>query len=572
MDKSMYEYIRRFYTRGNLHEILELFEGIPKNHDLMTLVIAMATLALIKRNEGNPNDNLKLDILALDETTRYYLEIVERKHSDKIEKIANRVTSNSLRNIILFTDPSVFSDEHFNTTPDGIVKLALALLNVQSEDIILDLGSGELNFLIQAAYESNSNSLYGVEINSNNIIISNLRASITRLPIKLIQGNMLSQDYSNIKANKVFSNFPLGISTLSLSKMVEDNSQLARMIKENGSHASSDWMFGAATHLNTSSDGRTVIVMSNVGTWNKADVLLRRKLIEDGHVEGVILLPTKLYASTKMSFCLIVLSQNNKEVRMVDASKLYVNDGKLNLLDEASIEKILNLYNAGSDNEMNVSTDTLALNEYVLYPLRYLGYEFKMDNSITLGEVCKSIRKGIKINKSTIDELHVNNKTNVHYLKSKDIVNGRIVSSQLSLAFFDNSYQSHCVSYNDLLVSNYYPFNVTRAKVAKGEKIIASDEVFVVSLDVSKVNPLFIQFLMQSDIVQLQLNKMAIGSLIQRIKIQNIKDIKIPNLSRNQQDMIASEFEEIENDLDYLEHKRELLTARKLNLIEKVLV
>lgn len=67
------------------------------------------------------------------------------------------------------------------------------------------------SYLIGAAYESQSNNIYGVEIDRHKVIISNLRSYITGLPIKVIQGNIISQDYSALPANKVLSNYPLGI-------------------------------------------------------------------------------------------------------------------------------------------------------------------------------------------------------------------------------------------------------------------------------------------------------------------------------------------------------------------------
>lgn len=83
-----------------------------------------------------------------------------------------------------------------------------------------------------------------------------------------------------------------------------------------------------AAYLNMNKPGKTIVLMSGAGTWNKPDEEIRQKLLENGIIEGVILLPPNLMTSTAIQLSMIILSQDNKKVRMVDASKYIQKDAE----------------------------------------------------------------------------------------------------------------------------------------------------------------------------------------------------------------------------------------------------
>ena len=124
---------------------------------------------------------------------------------------------------------------------------------------------------------------------------------ILNLPIKGIQGNILSQDHAHLKANKVFSNHPLGLRLRDVDDFLNKNQRLNKYFKHAKRTISTDWVFTMAAYLNMDRPGKTIVLMSNAGTWNKPDEGLRKLLVEEGVVEGIVLLPARLMSSTAMS-------------------------------------------------------------------------------------------------------------------------------------------------------------------------------------------------------------------------------------------------------------------------------
>ena len=91
-----------------------------------------------------------------------------------------------------------------------------------------------------------------------------------------------------------------------------------------------------------SEDGKAVGIMTNGSTWNQSDSAIRSYFIENGLIECVIALPARLFAGTAIATSMIVFSRNNKGVRLVDASELFVKGRRVNELSAENISLIIN--------------------------------------------------------------------------------------------------------------------------------------------------------------------------------------------------------------------------------------
>jgi type I restriction enzyme M protein len=77
-----------------------------------------------------------------------------------------------------------------------------------------------------------------------------------------------------------------------------------------------------------------------------AEAKIRRKLLNDGHIDTVIGLPANLFYSTGIPVCILVLKKCKKsdDVLFINASEHYERGKRQNYLSDEQIEKIINTY------------------------------------------------------------------------------------------------------------------------------------------------------------------------------------------------------------------------------------
>lgn len=571
LDKQTYNTLKSEDFRELEWHILELLRSGVRREEHLSFVVAITAMALVSKETSDRTSMMNyLENSIGDETTITFLKKVEKEFNVQIKEISDKYEKDTLKAATLFTE-SRRPYEADNSTPEGISELAIALLNINENDVILDLGSGVNSFLIQAAFESGNRNLYGVEVNTSNVIIANIRRCIVGLPINTIQGNVISQEFTYLSANKVLSNHSLGVRLSELQKYADKNPELKKYFKNAKRTVTADWVFNIAAFLNTKQPGRTVVLMTNAGTWNKADENIRKRLLEEGTVEGVIQLPERLLSYTMAPLTMIVFSQNNKTVKMVDASKIYTEKRRQNELEPTNVEKIIKAYHEDTEISKKVTIAELAEQEYILNPQRYIGPDIGIENGILLGDLCLSINRGAMISSDVLDELVTTDETNYHYLMLQNISEGAIDPSLPNLIKIENKYQKHCINNKNLIISKISPFKVAMAHVKENESIVANGNLYFIELDENKVNPIFVQVFLLSEIGMAQLNRLAKGSLVKNISIQDLKKIQIPDLPRVEQDRIAEEYENLSDELTILQKQMDIVRDKKANILEGVI-
>ncbi|QNO15915.1 N-6 DNA methylase [Alkalicella caledoniensis] len=572
MDKKMYENLKHKNYNEAVNDFTTILREKLSTEDSMPIVVAASTLALVMKERETESETISyVEKFIDDETTLSFLRKVQKDYGNRIKDYSKKYDSDTLRAAALFSETKRFSEGDISSTPEGISNLAISLLSLTKDDVMLDLGSGVASFSIQAAVKSNCDMLYGVEINTNNVIIANLRRFITGLPIKIIQGNIVSQDYSDLSANKVFSNFPLGMRFSALEKYIVKNSKLKKYFKEAKRTVSGDWVFGMASYLNTKMPGKAVALMSNAGTWNKPDEQFRKNLVEGGFVEGVILLPPRLLSSTGIPLTMIVLSENNKEIKMVDATEIFTAGRRQNSLEPNDVETIINAYHNNTKISKRLKNNEVAQQEFILNPQRYIGTDSGLVDGIPLGDLTKAINRGAMIKSNELDELVSTEETNYHYLMLQNIQDGVVDSNLPSLQTIDKKYEKYCINDKNLIISKISPFKVAMAHVNEEQVILANGNLYFIELDEQKVNPIFVQVFLQSEIGMAQLNRFAKGAAMKNISIQDLKMIEIPNIPREKQDLIAEEYENLEDELLVLQRQTDIIRDRKSKLLEEVI-
>jgi len=134
-------------------------------------------------------------------------------------------------------------------------------------------------------------------------------------------------------------------------------------------------------------DGTMAIIMPHgVLFRGGAERKIRRKLLKDGNIDAVIGLPAKLFYSTGIPVCILVLKKCRRtdDILFINASELYQPGKRQNTLLREHIEKIVNVYqyrqevkeeldNGSLFASRRVSMEEIEENDYNLNISRYVS-------------------------------------------------------------------------------------------------------------------------------------------------------------------------------------------------------
>jgi type I restriction enzyme M protein len=119
---------------------------------------------------------------------------------------------------------------------------------------------------------------------------------------------------------------------------------------------------------------------------------IRKKLLNDGHIDTVIGLPANLFFSTGIPVCILVLKKCKKydDVLFINASEYFEKDKRQNRLRDGDIEKIVETYQYRKQDDTRysrrVSMEEITKNDYNLNISRYVSTA-KTEEIIDLKEV-----------------------------------------------------------------------------------------------------------------------------------------------------------------------------------------
>ena len=558
-EKEAFDILNRI--RGNIQEETSIFLLIQLSYLALNYKPLSSKEELIESVASDFNDEYTLNQLK---------RVIQKVPFDIIQSISDNYDEKTLKAIILFSEDNDIRSNLFGT-PLGVTKLVNELLEVQSDDTVLDLGSGIGSYLLETKMETGAEKVCGVEINIQMNIISTIRAKVAQFPIQLKLGNILSQDYRSFKATKVFSNPPVGVREPGIDDTIKDNNALTELIDIEEYNISADWAFILSSYANQKPGGKTAVLMYNQVLFREQDHAIREKIISEGWLEAIIALPEKLFPSTAIPFTLLIFSENNETVRMVDASEISTRDQKKNILTNKNIQEIVAAYKQENEISKHLTYEDFEKQEFILTPIRYFGFIPDASKMTPIDDLTRSINRGAMISRKELDTMTTTKETGIKYLKIQDIENASLNKNLPNLKNVDEKYHNYFLEEGNLVISKSSPYKIARVENPKNTKILATGNLYYIQIDEEKVNPTFIEMYLKSDEGQAQLERLSTGSVIETISIKNLKTILIPNLSREEQDTLVKEYLEYEEQLDLLDRQKEIISQRRKELIEKVL-
>lgn len=561
----------------NNEKLIKSFMDDIRGLELMPssyVIFFVYTLILLKKDNCKNADDLKAFLKK--DSKKYLIDeknlIDENKLKEKEELILNLLDTYSLEDlekIVLHDYINYQSGMDVIETPNSIIDLVLKLFNVKEKDSVADFGCGRGKFLLKAFDANNNVSFYGNEINTSEKKITQIRSEILNSNFDIRQEDMFDIE-DNLKFDKIFSNYPLGMKIKSMPGAM----RYAERVKENNPDLklglSVDWLFNYLLVDKLKDNGKAIGILSNGSTWNNTDQSIRKYFIENGFIEAVVSLPEKLLEYTSIPVTLIILSKGNKNIRIVDATEIYCSGRRQNYLTDKDIQKIVDGLSLDSEFSKSISIKDLEENDFAINPSRYLAKELVIKNGAKFESIIRKITRGVAIKASEMDELVSKERTNMQYLKLSNIQNGIVDSELPYIKEIDEKYNKYLIKNNSLIISkNGKPFKIAVVNVENGKSILGNGNIYIIELYEEKVNPYYLKAFFESNLGIKSLNSITVGTTMPNLPVKDLKSLKVPVPSLEKQNEVADKYKEKVDEMKILKARILRKQEELLNIFEE---
>lgn len=445
-------------------------------------------------------------------------------------------------------------------TPRSVTELAVKALDIVEGNRVADFGTGTGSFLVRASKEANCELVYGCDVNLTSVAIAKIRAETIGPNATVEQADMFRIDGT---FDKCFSNYPFAM------KMGSFREEALETLKLQGYEGiphfqSSDWLFNLQLVARLKEGGKAVGVMTCGSSYNGADEKIRRHFIANGWIEAVIALPAGMFSPyTGIPTTMVILSKGNNAVRLIDASELCQKGRRETTFSDDDIARILKLLKEDSEGlSRRMTYDELADDGFILNPERHLGETIEVKDGISVEDLSLKITRGSGWAKKQLEEFNSNTPTKFRYLMLQNIVDGEVEDDLPYLTEIEPSQNKYCVKDGDLLLSKIGPnFKVAVADAPEGEKILATGNLYIISLDRAKVDPRYVKLYLDTDQGVAQLRRACVGTTMPSIPAKAFGDIMVPMVSLEEQAKIVERYETLRQEIAI--HKMAIEKARQ---------
>lgn len=286
-------------------------------------------------------------------------------------------------------------------TPSSIVKTLVAILKPFNNCRVYDCCCGSGGMFVQSTkfIEAHSGtrdgiSVYGQEANPDTWKMAKINMAIRGIEADFgpHHADTFTNDlHKNLKADFILANPPFNYHPWNQDKLTEDVRWKYGLPPAN--NANYAWIQHMIHHLNPTR-GKIGLVLANgaLSTQTGGEGEIRKRIIKDDLIEGIVAMPTQLFYSVTIPVTLWFISKNKKQTGktlFIDARKLgHMVDRKHRDFDQADIDKIADTFTAFQNGTLEdvkgfcavVTTEDIAKQDYILTPGRYVGIEEQEDD------------------------------------------------------------------------------------------------------------------------------------------------------------------------------------------------
>ncbi len=513
--------------------------------DRSMLIAASYVLFMANNNSVDLNSIESFcDSVNVDEDRKAFIESCVGETWQMVAGQRYRYNNDVLKSIIVFHEDREARFATEGKTPTAISRLACKLFGFNDKEEIADFGLGSGAFTIEAFLSNPTLRFYGIEINASAKEIASIRLEVLGCLITLEHGNILDLDSVSHQYQFIFSNYPFG---LRLREIGFDRNQLLQKITQKAPEftkgVSSDWLFNAAIVECLKENGKGIAVMTNGSTWNTMDKAARQYFIKNGYLEAVIALPEKLFDNTNIPTTMVVLSKNNKQTMLIDATGMCDKGRRFNTFTDKQIEQIVFATTHETSNSRFVSQTDLIENDCVINPTRYLTEDIVVENGVPFDSIIKSITRGAPLRASELDNMVSEHPTDYQYLMLSNIQYGQIDEDLPYIKGIQDNQKRYCLKNHALILSkNGAPFKIAVAEVQPGRTILANGNLYIIEIDEEKADPYFVKVFLDSEKGKALLNSISVGATIPNIGVEALRRIPIPQIPLEEQHAFAKQY------------------------------
>lgn len=285
-------------------------------------------------------------------------------------------------------------------TPFSVVRTIVEILKPYENCRVYDPCCGSGGMFVQSvkflqAHSGNRNkiSVYGQESNADTWKMAKMNMAIRGIDADFgpYQADTFFNDlHPSLKADFIMANPPFNLSNWGQDKL-QDDARWKYGLPPSG-NANYAWIQHMIYHL--APNGKIGLVLANgaLSTQISGEGEIRKRIIEDDLIEGIVAMPTQLFYSVTIPVTLWFISRNKKQkgkTLFIDARKMgYMEDRKHRNLSDEDIKKLADTFTAFQEGTLEdkkgfcavVTTEDIKKQDYILTPGRYVGIEEQEDD------------------------------------------------------------------------------------------------------------------------------------------------------------------------------------------------
>ncbi len=494
----------------------------------------------------------------------------------EISKLISNLHGDDLKNLIkeiFFDFESRNFDVHSTKQLNQIVYSLLGLDKTENNKII-DAFSSRGDFLITVLspdFQDGQlqNCIYACNLNRNNGYISRLIADIFgngSTVVEVIDDDCFS-NLSNIEFNRARIFGPLGIK--SKARTLKSSTRLFDEIS-NKTILNSEWEYIDAMFQKDIVDFRAVALVTGKNLWDSQTEAYRKSFIKSGYLEGIIELPQKALPNTGVHLFLLVLSNQNKQVKLLDASELIIKNK--NRFSE--YERVANLDIGGILDQYFDDRCVKSIEEVLrfknLIPSITNVKKKEIQNGVRLSDIA-DVFTGNQYTIKNFSGMLSDVETGYSILTSNDITDFYInLSSLRHINYSDGKLDKYAIQNGDVIVtSKSSKVKVGVVDFEPKERIIVTGGMIIIRPNKEKLNPIYLKAFLDSELGQQELRMIQKGSIIVSINAKDLSNIDVPYLDIKNQEQIANSYQNNVSSLIALKEEVREIENKLKNILDE---
>ena len=296
-------------------------------------------------------------------------------------------------------------------TPSSVVRTLVEILQPFEDCRVYDPCCGSGGMFVQSAkfveaHQGSRNriSVYGQESNADTWKMAKMNMAIRGIDADFgpYQADTFFNDlHKTLKADFILANPPFNLSNWGQDKL-QDDIRWKYGVPPAG-NANYAWIQHMIHHL--APNGKIGLVLANgaLSTQSSGEGEIRKRIIEDDLVEGIVAMPTQLFYSVTIPVTLWFITKGKKQkgkTLFIDARKMgYMVDRKHRDFTDEDIQKLADTFKAFQDGTLEevkgfcavADIQDIAAQDYILTPGRYVGIEEQEDDGEPFDEKMKRL-------------------------------------------------------------------------------------------------------------------------------------------------------------------------------------